>query len=144
MMMLTCRWFFPAPPRIKRVLNPEFLQSPYDITEREEEQLTDFGSGTGPEDLIFQAGELVRLKYAFSGSPKPDAIVFLNGEVVEEPDRVIVEVALRCFALIFYFQLRFSFWKFWRNLFLVRGSCVDGENSVSTTVRSRGVDDQAR
>lgn len=54
-----------APPRIRRVQNPEFLQNPYDINEREEERLNTF-LVDDYEDLIFQAGELVRLKFIYS------------------------------------------------------------------------------
>lgn len=56
----------PAPPRIRRVQNPEFLQNPYDVNEREEERLNAF-VGDDYEDLIFQAGDGVRLKFLISG-----------------------------------------------------------------------------
>jgi len=83
---------FIAPPRIKRVQSPEFLQNPYDVNEREEERLTNFEDDY--EDLIFQAGELIRLKFLYSGSPKPNILLFHNGELVQD-SRVITEVKLQ-------------------------------------------------
>jgi hypothetical protein len=43
------------------------------------------------DDLIFQAGELVRLKFVYSGSPKPEISIYHNGELVKS-SRVVTEV----------------------------------------------------
>lgn len=54
-----------APPRVKRVQSPEFLENPYDLNDKEEERLNLIEDDY--EDLIFQSGELMRLKFLYSG-----------------------------------------------------------------------------
>jgi len=76
-----------APPHIRRVQHVDLLrlQNPYELTEQELRLIEEKTNkeGESEEDLIFQAGEQARLKFMYSGAPKPNVCVYHEADLVD-------------------------------------------------------------